>query len=80
MKSPLDSSLDNATKNLDLTLTLEIPLAPSGSCNSSPDISLALDGTPLPISPRGPSILPPFTKDSMIGHLDSQDTTGDPVP
>lgn len=81
MASPLTSLLDNAIKNLDLTLTLEIPLAaPSESCSSSPSISLALDGIPLPTLQQPPSISGTFTKDSLTGSLPSPDTTGDQVP
>lgn len=77
MKSHEDSSLDSAIKNLDLTLSLEIPLAPSGSCSSSPSISLGPVTIPLGTSTQEGPISGTFTKDSMIGSLDSQLTTSD---
>ncbi len=81
MESPKTSLLDNAIKNLDSTLELEIPLGPLGSCSSCPSISLELDGMELPISRPPPSISATFTKDSLeTGNLDSQLTTGDQVP
>ena len=77
MKSHEISLLANALKNQDLTLSLEIPLEPSESCSCSPRISLELDGTPLPTLRPPPNISGIFTKDSMIGSLDSQLMTGD---
>jgi hypothetical protein len=80
MASQKTSLLDSAMKNLDLTLELEVPLEPSGSCSSSPSISLG----PVKIQPGtlgpAPSISGQFTKDSLIGNSLSQDTTGDQVP
>ncbi len=80
MASPMPYWLGSALKNLDLTLTLEIPLAPSGSCSSCHSISLALDGTPLPIFRPAPTISGVFTKNSMIGSLLSRDSIGDHLP
>ena len=77
----MGSSLDNAIKNLDLTLELEIPLGPSGSCSSSPSISLGPVTIPLGTSIQPPSISGVFTKDSlMTGNSPSPGTTGDQVP
>ena len=81
MASPKDSLLGNAMKNLDLTLSLEIPLAPPESCNCSPSISLGPVSIPLGTSgPPGP-ISPPSAKDlAAIGNSPWLPTTGDPVP
>ena len=73
MASRMISQLDNALKNLDSTLTLEIPLEPSGSCSSSPSISLELDGVPLPTSIPEPSISPPSRED-----LEATTSSGSP--
>jgi hypothetical protein len=78
MPSRITSLVDSAIKNLDLTLTLEIPLGQSESCSSSPSISLELDGTPLPTLGPQPDILPAFTKSSLTGSALSLPTTGDP--
>jgi hypothetical protein len=80
MKSRETSSLDSALKNLDLTLELEIPLELSGSCSSSPSISLGPVKIPLGTSTQEQPISGIFTKDSLTGSSDSQDTTGDQVP
>jgi hypothetical protein len=80
MKSPETSSLASALKNLDLTLEVEVPLGPSDSCNSFPSISLGPVKIPLTTSIQEQPISGVFTKDSLIGSLDSQDTTGDQVP
>lgn len=81
MESPKTYLRDSAIKNLDLSLSLEIPLAPSGSCSSCPDISLMLDGMALPISKPEPSISPPSPSD-LEGTSSSHwpGTIGDPVP
>jgi hypothetical protein len=69
------SPLDKFTKSLDLTLTLEIPLAPSGLPSCSPNISVELDSTRLPTLERAPSILPPSPSDlAGIGSSDSLPT------
>jgi hypothetical protein len=60
-----------------LTLELTIPLAPSELCSCSPSISLGPVTIQLGTSTAQPSISGVFTKDSMIGSLDSQLTTGD---
>lgn len=76
MASRKTSLLDNATKNLDLTLSLEIPLGPSGSCNSSPRIFLGPVTIPLGTSTQEAPILPPSPKDLReIGSSDSLPTT-----
>lgn len=83
MKSHEDSSLVSAMKNLDLTLTLEIPLGPSGSCNSSPSISLGPVKIPLGTSTQEGPISGVFTKDQLdseTGNSLSQLTTGVQVP
>jgi hypothetical protein len=79
----MTSSLDSAIKNLDLTLTLEIPLGQSDSCNSSPSISLGPVKIPLGTSEQEGPISGIFTKeklDSETGNSPSQPTTGDRVP
>jgi hypothetical protein len=77
MKSHETSLLANALKNQDLTLGLTIPLAPSESCSCSPSISLGPVTIQLGTSTAQGSISGVFTKDSMIGSLGSQLTTGD---
>lgn len=81
------SSLGSAIKNQDLTLGLEVQLAPSGSCSSSPGISLELEGMPLQILPPPEStseLL--FTKEQLklqdfeTGSSVLPLTTGDQVP
>lgn len=79
--SRMTSSLDSALKNLDLTLELEMPLGPQGSCSSSPDISLG----PVKIQ-SGTLTLPGVTSEpicidtSAIGNWRSRPTTGDQLP
>ena len=81
MASPKDSLLGNAMKNLDLTLSLEIPLAPPESCNCSPSISLGPVSIPLGTSEREGPISPPSPSDlAAIGNSPWLPTTGDPVP
>lgn len=65
MKSHEDSSLDSALRNLDLTLSLEIPLAPSESCSSSPSISLGPVSIPLGTSTQEGPISGIFTKSDL---------------
>ena len=77
MKSPIISRLDSALKNQSLTLRLEIPLpAASDSCNSSPKISLELDGAPLPTSIQESTISGTFTKEL----LEAQDSETGSLP
>lgn len=77
MTSHRDSSLGSAIRNLDFDLTLEIPLPDaSDSCNYFPKISLGPVSIPLGTSTAEGPISGTFTKDSMIGSLDSQLTTG----
>lgn len=74
------SFVASSTKNLDLTLSLEIPLAPSGSPSSCLNISLGPVKIPLgTCTPPGP-ISGVFTEDSLIGNSPSPDTTGDLEP
>jgi hypothetical protein len=83
MKSHQDSSLDSALKNLDLTLSLEIPLEPSGSCSSSPSISLGPVKIPLGTSTQEGPISGVFTKDQLdseTGNSPLPLTTGVQVP
>ena len=81
MASQKDSFLDSATKNLDLTLTLEIPLEPSGLCSSSANISLGPVKVQLGTSTQPGIISPPSPSDlEAIGSSPSQDTTGVQVP
>lgn len=78
MASRKESSVDSAIRNLDLTLSLEIPLqAPSDSCNYCPSISLGPVKIPLGTSGLQQPISGAFTKDSLIGNSLSLDTTGD---
>jgi hypothetical protein len=66
MTSPKDSSADSAIRNLDLTLELEIPLpGASGSCSSSPEISLGPVKVPLGTSTREGPISGTFTKEQI---------------
>lgn len=75
------SSLANAGKNLDLTLSLTIPLAPSGSCSSSLVISLGPVSMELGTSTQPGPISPPSPSDlGKIGNSPWLPTTGDPVP
>jgi hypothetical protein len=80
MPFPKISSRESGIKNLDLTLSLEVPLAPSGSCNLNPDISLGPVKILSGISGQEECILGNFTESSMTGSLLSQDITGDQVP
>ncbi len=80
MTSPKTFLLDNVIKNQDLTLTLEIPLGQSESCNSSPSISLGPVKIPLATSTAPGPISGVFTKDSLTGNSPLLDTTGDQVP
>jgi hypothetical protein len=83
MASRQESSLVSALKNLDLTLELEIPLGPSGSCSCSPVISLGPVKIPLGTStPQGP-ISGNFTMEEMDSEIGSSllpPTTGDQLP
>jgi hypothetical protein len=76
MGSLKDSALGSAIKNLDLTLSLEIPLpGPSDSSNSCPSISLGPVLIPLGTSPPVQPILPPSPNDlAAIGSSDSLPT------
>jgi hypothetical protein len=65
MKSQQDSSLGSAIKNLDLTLSLEIPLEPLGSCSSSPSISLGPESIQLGTSTQEGPISGIFTKKEL---------------
>ena len=78
--SPQDSLADSAIKNLDLTLTLEIPLGQSDSCNCSPSISLGPVKIPLKTSQQAGPISGVFTKDSLTGNSLLPDMTGDREP
>ncbi len=80
MASRIFSAVGSAMKNLDLTLTLEVPLGRSDSSNSCPSISLALDGIPLPTLPPPDNISGVFTSDSLTGSTHLQPTTGAPDP
>jgi hypothetical protein len=81
MEFPKDSSLVSVIKNQDLTLELEIPLEPSGSCSSSLNISMGPVKIPLGTSTQAGPICGVFTRDSIeTGNALSQDTTGDPAP
>lgn len=80
MASHRDSFADSALKNLDLTLGLEIPLLPSGSCSSCPSISLGPVKVQLGTSTQPGPISGNFTTDSLIGNALSRDTTGDQLP
>ena len=83
MASPKDSSNDSAIRNLDLTLSLEIPIqGPSDSSSSCPVFSLGPVKIPLgTCRPPGP-ISGTFTRDQMdseIGNSLSPLTTGVPT-
>lgn len=66
MASLKDSAVVNAIKNLDLTLTLEMPIrGPSDSSSCFPSISLELDGTPLKTLEQEPGISGVFTKKDL---------------
>jgi hypothetical protein len=81
MASRKDSFLDSATKNLALTLELEIPLEPSGLCSSSANISLGPVKVQLGTSTQPGIISPPSRSDlEVIGNSDSLDTTGGQLP
>lgn len=75
------SALDKFTQNLDLTLSLQIPLGPSGLHNSSLSFSLGQAAIQLKTSEPQQPISPPSQSDlEAIGNSDSQLTTGDQVP
>ena len=81
MTSLVTSSRGSVGKNLEVDLTLEVPLEQLGLCNSNPSISLELDGTELPISKQQRDILLGFTKtDIETGSSALPLTTGDQVP
>lgn len=81
MASRKTSLLDSVTKNLDLTLELEIPLEPSGSCSSSANISLGPVKVQLGTSTQPGIISPPSPRDlEAIGSSDLPDTTGAQLP
>ncbi len=61
MASPKTFLQDNVTKNLDLTLEVEIPLEPSGSCSSSGSISLGPVKVPFGTSTQPQDISGDFT-------------------
>lgn len=78
MASRKESYVDSAIRNLDLTLSLEIPIpAQSDSCSYCPSISLGPVKIPLGTSEQQQPISAVFTKDSLIGNSLSLDTTGD---
>jgi hypothetical protein len=81
MPSQKISSLESATKNLDLTLELEVPLEPSGSCSSSLDISLGPVKIQLGTSQTQGSISGEFTKEDldMEGDLETGSSASPPT-
>lgn len=81
MESQKTSLLDSVTKNLDLTLSLEIPLEPSGLPSSCLNFSLGPVKVQLGTSTQPGIISPPTRSDlEAIGSSGSLDTTGDQVP
>lgn len=83
MASRKTSLLASVTKNLDLTLSLEIPLEPSGLPSSCANISLGPVKVQLGTSTQPGPISGNFTTasmDSEIGNSLSPPTTGDQVP